>query len=91
MREKIIKLLLSSNDDDQKIGVEYLKKFYSHELFKKEDSLNILFPRDLNKILNTTEFLDNHSFRQKAGGFWDRCLIVFNDDWPFILPGDKVE
>lgn len=70
MRETIIKLLLSSNSDDIKLGKEYLYRFYKHEFkFDEFKTLRVLTSTDLNKILMTDKFMGYRTY-------W----IFFKDD-----------
>jgi len=57
MREKIIKLLTSQNEDDIKIGKEYLITFYKEEIIRLhgEKGPLLLYDQHINEILQCKE------------------------------------
>lgn len=84
MREKIIKLLKSDNADDRALGKEYLRRFYSQEIFREGGNhrISILLPSDLNRILNTHEFqYDPHSPWMHSSNL---LIIMKDDNWSTV-------
>ncbi len=55
-KEIIIKLLLSGVKEDHDIGMEYLQRYYSDQIFKPGEDIAVLFYSDLNRILETEKF-----------------------------------
>jgi len=61
MREIIIKLLTSDNEEDIRLGKEYLMRFYKEDIKNLRHSgtfsdIIILSDSDLNKVLMTRDF-----------------------------------